>query len=99
MRKGESSGYKLLYGTVYAPCKSLFLPALSWYKMFSITRCKLGVGSHVHFHCTYIAEYSSKFLICSWYYNNDDIKIENNSSQSNQVVEVGTGQSNQSAEI
>ena len=46
----------------------------------------------------YIAEYCSKVMVCGWNDKCDDIQIENDSSQSNDVVEVRTRQTNQPGE-
>ena len=45
---------------------------------------------------TYVAEYCSKLWVCGRDDQNYNIQVENYSSQSNQVVEVRTGESNQS---
>ena len=44
---------------------------------------------------SYIAEHSGKVSVGGWDDECYDIEVENNGPQSNDVVEVGAGQSNQ----
>ena len=46
---------------------------------------------------SYIAEYSYKIFISGWNDKYNDIQVENNGSQSNDIVEIWAGQTNQPA--